>query len=137
MRKSRRKLADDDSAVDMTPMLDIVFIMLIFFIVTATFLNETGLDFTRPKDGGGQASGEAKPVIPVYVDEQSLCSVEGEPRECAEVDIAVEGHLANKPGATVLIRVHYASDHYIQVMLKDRFAKRGQKTKFEVVGKSS
>lgn len=137
MRKARRKLNDDDSAVDMTPMLDIVFIMLIFFIVTATFLNETGLDFTRPQDGGGQASGEPKPVIPVYVDEQSLCSVENFPRECTEVDIAVEGHLANKPGATVLIRVHYASDHYIQVMLKDKFAKRGQKTKFEVVGKGS
>ncbi len=136
MRKARRKLGDDDSGVDMTPMLDIVFIMLIFFIVTATFLNETGLDFTRPADGGGQSSGDPKPVIPVYVDEQSLCSVEGFPRECTEVDIAVEGHLANKPGATVLIRVHYAADHYVQVMLKDRFTKRNLKTKFEVVGKS-
>lgn len=136
MRKSRKRLGDDDSAVDMTPMLDIVFIMLIFFIVTATFLNETGLDFTRPADGKGAPQGEPKPVIPVYVNEQSLCSVEGQPRECVEVDIAVEGFLANKPGATVLIRVHYASDHYIQVMLKDKFAKRGQKTKIEVVGKS-
>jgi len=135
VRKSRRKMGGDDSAVDMTPMLDIVFIMLIFFIVTATFLNETGLDFTRPQDGGG-SSGEPKPVIPVYVNEQSLCSVENEPRECAEVDIAVEGFLANKPGATVLVRVHYAADHYIQVMLKDKFDKREQKTKFEVVGKS-
>jgi len=86
MRKSRKKLGDDDSGVDMTPMLDIVFIMLIFFIVTATFLNETGLDFTRPSDSGGPSSGDPKPVIPVYVNEQSLCSVEGFPRECQEVD---------------------------------------------------
>jgi biopolymer transport protein ExbD len=32
----------------MTPMLDIVFIMLIFFIVTATFVKESGIDVTRP-----------------------------------------------------------------------------------------
>jgi len=137
MRRSRKKFGDDDSSVDMTPMLDIVFIMLIFFIVTATFLNETGLDFTQPRDSGEAPSGDPKPVIAVYVDEQSLCSVEGEPRECTEVDIAVEGHLANKPGATIQIQVHYAADHYVQILLKDRFQKRGQNTKIQIVGKSS
>jgi len=39
MRRSRRTRGGDDGDVDMTPMLDIVFIMLIFFIVTATFLD--------------------------------------------------------------------------------------------------
>ena len=34
--------------MDITPMLDVVFIMLIFFIVTATFVRETGIDVTRP-----------------------------------------------------------------------------------------
>ena len=34
--------------VDMTPMLDVVFILLIFFIVTATFLNEHGLEMVKP-----------------------------------------------------------------------------------------
>jgi len=134
MRRGRKKFIEDDEAVNVTPMLDIVFIMLIFFIVTATFLNETGLDFTQARDSGENSGGEPKPVIGVYVNEQSLCSVEGEPRECSEVEIAVEGHLANKPGATVQIQVHYAADHWIQVMLKDRFNKRGQKTKIDVVG---
>ena len=36
-----------EADVDMTPMLDIVFILLIFFIVTAVFLDEEGLDFTK------------------------------------------------------------------------------------------
>ena len=48
MRK-RRMRQEEDSAIDMTPMLDIVFIMLIFFIVTATFVKESGLDVTRPE----------------------------------------------------------------------------------------
>ena len=47
MRK-RHARQEEDSAIDMTPMLDIVFIMLIFFIVTATFVKESGLDVTRP-----------------------------------------------------------------------------------------
>ncbi len=39
---------EDESAIDITPMLDIVFIMLIFFIVTATFVKEAGIDVNRP-----------------------------------------------------------------------------------------
>ena len=39
---------DDETAVDMTPMLDIVFIMLIFFIVTTSFVKESGVVVDRP-----------------------------------------------------------------------------------------
>ena len=39
---------DGDSAIDLTPMLDVVFIMLIFFIVTATFIKESGVEVNRP-----------------------------------------------------------------------------------------
>jgi biopolymer transport protein ExbD len=47
MRRRRARQQEEDG-IDMTPMLDIVFIMLIFFIVTATFVKESGLDVTRP-----------------------------------------------------------------------------------------
>lgn len=40
---------EDESAIDMTPMLDVVFIMLIFFIVTASFVKEAGIDVNRPE----------------------------------------------------------------------------------------
>lgn len=40
---------DDDSAIDMTPMLDIVFIMLIFFIVTSSFVREAGVEVNKPQ----------------------------------------------------------------------------------------
>jgi biopolymer transport protein ExbD len=39
---------EDENEINLTPMLDVVFIMLIFFIVTATFIRETGLDVQRP-----------------------------------------------------------------------------------------
>jgi|TARA_B110000977_G_C11001669_1_gene464087 biopolymer transport protein ExbD len=45
-RKNRKQV--EDSALDLTPMMDIVFIMLIFFIVTTSFVKETGVDINRP-----------------------------------------------------------------------------------------
>ncbi len=42
--------AEEETQIDLTPMLDVVFIMLIFFIVTATFVNEIALDANKPPD---------------------------------------------------------------------------------------
>lgn len=47
-RRSAAASAEDEGAVDLTPMLDVVFIMLIFFIVTATFIKESGVEVNRP-----------------------------------------------------------------------------------------
>ena len=42
---------EEDAEINMTPMLDVVFIMLIFFIVTANFIKEPGLEINRPVAG--------------------------------------------------------------------------------------
>ncbi|MDH3767707.1 MAG: biopolymer transporter ExbD, partial [Gammaproteobacteria bacterium] len=39
---------DEETEINVTPMLDVVFIMLIFFIVTTSFVRETGIDVRRP-----------------------------------------------------------------------------------------
>ena len=44
----RHAAREDDTEINITPMLDIVFIMLIFFIVTTSFIRETGIDPKRP-----------------------------------------------------------------------------------------
>lgn len=44
----RRLQQQEEKVADLTPMLDVVFIMLIFFIVTATFIKETGVEVDRP-----------------------------------------------------------------------------------------
>ncbi len=46
--RRRRVHEEEESEVNLTPMLDVVFIMLIFFIVTATFVKEAGIDINRP-----------------------------------------------------------------------------------------
>lgn len=49
MKQHFQSLVDEEEAtIDMTPMLDVVFIMLIFFIVTASFVKEAGIDVNRP-----------------------------------------------------------------------------------------
>jgi biopolymer transport protein ExbD len=48
MRRRRDRSSEDESEVNLTPMLDVVFIMLIFFIVTASFVKEAGIDVNRP-----------------------------------------------------------------------------------------
>ena len=47
MRDRTPKAPEQGQAIDLTPMLDVVFIMLIFFIVTASFIKEAGIDITR------------------------------------------------------------------------------------------
>jgi biopolymer transport protein ExbD len=46
--RRQRKASAEEAEVDLTPMLDVVFIMLIFFIVTASFVKESGMDVNRP-----------------------------------------------------------------------------------------
>ena len=48
MRKRNREADADEAQIDLTPMLDVVFIMLIFFIVVASFLKEAGIEMNRP-----------------------------------------------------------------------------------------
>ncbi|MAT82660.1 MAG: biopolymer transporter ExbD [Gammaproteobacteria bacterium] len=45
---TRFSRTDEESDINLTPMLDVVFIMLIFFIVTATFIKQAGIDVLRP-----------------------------------------------------------------------------------------
>ena len=131
MSLRRRLKTPDNSSVDVTPMLDIVFIMLIFFIVTATFLDETGLDFTIPDEGDNP--GKPAHSIQVYVDEGNRVSVDGKPTEIGNVAYAVESQLAYKPGATVTLSAHYSADFNPVVQIKDKMLGDGRKTVFKVV----
>ena len=49
MRRVSRRKQEEDAKIDITPMLDVVFIMLIFFIVTASFIKESGAKVTKPE----------------------------------------------------------------------------------------
>ena len=63
IRRRRRGGGDDDADINLTPMLDVVFIMLIFFIVTATFIKQAGITVTRPD----ALTAEQKPTVSMLI----------------------------------------------------------------------
>jgi biopolymer transport protein ExbD len=65
MRRITSGSADDESQVDITPLIDIVFIMLIFFIVTATFVKETGIDVNKPDAPTAEVKKKANILIAI------------------------------------------------------------------------
>ena len=63
MRKIAKQQDQDGAEIDLTPMLDVVFIMLIFFIVTATFIKQAGIEVFRPE----ALTAVQKPTVSVLV----------------------------------------------------------------------
>ena len=61
---------DQDASVDITPMLDVVFIMLIFFIVTASFVKEAGIDVNRPEASTAQKKDRVNILIAISSEDQ-------------------------------------------------------------------
>ena len=135
MRRSRRTQGGDEGEVDMTPMLDIVFIMLIFFIVTATFLDETGIDLTQPPPPPDDINTPPSnnPAITVYVDSRDACAVDGRSTGCDRVSLAVEKLLSEKPNAAIILRMDEEASHKNLIMLKDEFDQSGLQTKIEII----
>jgi len=135
MRRSRRTQGGDEGEVDMTPMLDIVFIMLIFFIVTATFLDEKGVDLTQPPPPPDDINTPPSnnPAITVYVNEQDACAVDGRSTGCDRVLLAVERLLAEKPNAAVILRMDEQASHNNLITLKDGLDQAGLASKIEII----
>jgi len=135
MRRSRRTQGGDDGEVDMTPMLDIVFIMLIFFIVTATFLDEEGIDLTQPPPPPDDVNTPPtnNPAITVYVDGQDTCAVDGRGTGCDRVILAVQTLLSQKPNAAIILRMDEKASHRHLVRLKDEFDQAKLSSKIEII----
>ena len=65
MRRQIKRISrsEEEADINLTPMLDVVFIMLIFFIVTATFIKQAGIDVLRPE----AMTSEQKPTVALLV----------------------------------------------------------------------
>jgi len=62
-RRTSRSSSEQNADIDMTPMLDIVFIMLIFFIVTTSFVKESGIDVNRPSAKTGVTKAQGNIIV--------------------------------------------------------------------------
>lgn len=99
---SRNRNTDEDAgAIDLTPMLDVVFIMLIFFIVTATFIKEPGVEVNRP-DANTAVIKNAK--ILVAINEENEIWIDKNEVDLGMVGDQIELLLAENPKSPVIIQ---------------------------------
>ena len=68
--RRRRQQDVEESEVNLTPMLDVVFIMLIFFIVTASFVKEAGIDVSRPPAATAERKERGNILVAITKDNQ-------------------------------------------------------------------
>ncbi|TGY88515.1 biopolymer transporter ExbD [Marinicauda algicola] len=123
--RRRNRGGDDKAEVNMTPMLDIVFILLIFFIVTATFLQEEGIDMRPPPPPPEDQPQSENPVILVQIDENNNVFVNQDRTGVDRVFAAVSRIRAEQPGSAVLIQPDDESHHGITVGIWDQMKVNG------------
>jgi biopolymer transport protein ExbD len=115
MRNSR--LYEDQKAeADMTPMLDIVFILLIFFIVTTSFVKEEGFLVNKPD--GGNPNQNNNPMLLIRINENGLVSLNGRITDIERLPANIENYLAtNQVSAAVVIpHVNTNYDNVVKVI---------------------
>ena len=106
MRKSRAREEGQDSKINLTPMLDVVFIMLIFFIVTATFVKEVGLDVNQPEDDKPKTVDPDKKSIVVRITNRDRVIIAQRDVDIRSVRANIERLHAENPEAPVIIQPH-------------------------------
>ena len=125
MALGKRRKGEDDSQIDLTPMLDVVFIMLIFFIVTASFVNETGLKVDRPPTTDQPPPDSANTNIVFRVSESNDITLEGRRIDIRSVRANVERLHAENPEAKLVINSHPKAKTEIFVIISDQAREAG------------
>ena len=115
----RRHHLEDDAGINITPMLDIVFIMLIFFIVTTSFVKERGLEVSRPSNAPPKEVKQDKGPIVVRIASSGLISVKGRVLEPRAVEANLEREKAEKPNSALIVAAHPDADTEALVTVLD------------------
>ncbi|EPS3431493.1 ExbD/TolR family protein [Vibrio alginolyticus] len=123
MKRRYSSDSSDETAIDMTPMLDIVFIMLIFFIVTTSFVKEAGLEVNRPTASSAQTVKKGNIMVAVgaagdvWVDKRRI--------EVDAVRANIERLRAESPDGAVVIQADTEANAGVVVKVMDQIKMAG------------
>jgi len=114
---SNRKDDEEAGEIDLTPMLVVVFILLIFFIVTSVFVTEAGIDVSKPEASTVEdTSGD---MILIAVGPQGDIWIDGDQIDPRFIRARFELRLADAPNSAVIIQGdESASNEQIMLILK-------------------
>lgn len=125
----RRRLSisgsSEESGIELTPMLDVVFIMLIFFIVTTSFVKESGIEVSRPN--AATAEKQERASIFIAIDSEGQIWLRKRRLAVDAVRANIEKLHAESPEGTVVIQADKRSETGILVKVMDQVRLAGVK----------
>jgi biopolymer transport protein ExbD len=124
--KSRRNRNKTESEVNLTPMLDVVFIMLIFFIVTASFVKESGIEISRP--GASTATRKEKGNILVAITANDQIWMNRRQVDPRALRANIERMHAENPQGSVIIQADVQAKTGLLVKVMDAARAAGVKS---------
>ncbi|MCY4155821.1 MAG: biopolymer transporter ExbD [Gammaproteobacteria bacterium] len=123
MRRITSVSADDESEVNITPLIDIVFIMLIFFIVTATFVKEAGIDVNKPDAPTAEVKKKAN--ILIAIDANNSIWLDRRKIDIRSVVPNIKRLRAENPQGSVVIQADEESKNKMLVEVMDAVRQAG------------
>jgi biopolymer transport protein ExbD len=124
MRRIVRQKEADGAEIDLTPMLDVVFIMLIFFIVVASFIKEAGIEISRPDDNQQTDPNDAVSIL-VSVASDGQIWMDNRRVDVRAVRANIQRMLAEDPAAPVTIKVEKGAKTGVVVDIADAAREAG------------
>lgn len=110
--------SDDDAGIDLTPMLDVVFIMLIFFIVTSTFIKTTGIEVNTPT--ADSAEQQPRGNILIAVNPEGEIWIDRERVDIRAVRAAVERMRVDQPDSSVVVQADQEARSGLVIRVMDQ-----------------
>jgi len=107
MRRVSKGRQEDDTKIDITPMLDVVFIMLIFFIVTASFIKESGAKVTKPD--ANTAEKKPRATILLAIDERDEIWLDRKTIDPRAIKASITRLRAENPEGEVVVQADIES----------------------------
>lgn len=124
MTSPRRYSEEESASIDLTPMLDVVFIMLIFFIVTASFIKEASIVLERPMPTSKPQTTESNDMQ-VILDADNQIQIDNRRVDHRSLRAYFERHAASNPGSVVIIKAKNGSKTYAVVQISDAARQAG------------
>ena len=120
-----RKIREEgeDAQIDMTPMLDIVFIMLIFFIVTTVFVKQAGIEVNKPDASMAVKPANANIFIAITADGEVWIDKREVKVESLRANI--ERLVAEQPTDIVIIQADQEAEHGVVIKVMDQIKSAG------------
>jgi biopolymer transport protein ExbD len=106
---------EESEEINLTPMLDVVFIMLIFFIVTATFIKEAGIQVDRPDTMTADSQEDAAILIAISANDEIW--IDKQERDPRDVRVIIERLHAENPKGSIVIQADEESTNEMLVII--------------------